>query len=184
MAPDISRSHSGGTRTRIRPPMDRSGARIVGGVTDIIWSPTRRVRRASQRHALHARPRDRDAEELVARSVADVAWFWDAVVHDLDIEFLRAVRTGPRRLARGGMGDVVRRRPGEPRAPMRRPLGGVDAGGAGGRVGGRGRRGPDVELRGSPSRDDRLARALRRWASRRARPSGSSCRCCPRPWPR
>ena len=25
--------------------------------------------------------------ELTARSVADVAWFWDAVVHDLDIEF-------------------------------------------------------------------------------------------------
>src|SRR6185503_13740690 len=28
------------------------------------------------------------AEELVARSVADVAWFWDAVVRDVDIEFL------------------------------------------------------------------------------------------------
>ncbi len=28
-------------------------------------------------------------EELIARSIADVAWFWDAVVRDLDLPFLR-----------------------------------------------------------------------------------------------
>src|SRR5881296_355936 len=28
-----------------------------------------------------------DYDELVRRSVADIGWFWDAVIHDLDIEF-------------------------------------------------------------------------------------------------
>ena len=68
--------------------MQRPGARIVGGVTDIIWSPTSEyiersnVTRFMRAHGIET------PEELVERSVADVAWFWDAVVHDLDIGFL------------------------------------------------------------------------------------------------
>jgi acetyl-CoA synthetase len=68
--------------------MQPPGARIVGGVTDIIWSPTSEyiehanVTRFMRAHGIET------PQELVERSVGDVAWFWDAVVHDLDIEFL------------------------------------------------------------------------------------------------
>jgi acetyl-CoA synthetase len=69
--------------------MDRAGARIVGGVTDIIWSPTAEyVERANVTRFMRAHGIE-TAEELVARSVADVSWFWDAVVRDVDIEFLQ-----------------------------------------------------------------------------------------------
>jgi acetyl-CoA synthetase len=69
--------------------MDRAGARIVGGVTDIIWSPTDEyVERANVTRFMRAHGIE-TAEELVARSVADVSWFWDAVVRDVDIEFLQ-----------------------------------------------------------------------------------------------
>ncbi len=47
-----------------------------------------RVRRARQRHPVHARHGIETYEELVARSVGDIAWFWDAVVQDLEISFL------------------------------------------------------------------------------------------------
>ena len=68
--------------------MQRAGARIVSGVTDIIWSPTSEyIERANATRFMRAHGIE-TPEELVQRSVADVAWFWDAVVHDLDIEFL------------------------------------------------------------------------------------------------
>jgi acetyl-CoA synthetase len=60
----------------------------VNDVTDLIWSPTEayveraNVTRFMRSHGIGT------YEELVARSVGDVAWFWDAVVHDLDIRFL------------------------------------------------------------------------------------------------
>jgi acetyl-CoA synthetase len=60
----------------------------VGVVTDVIWSPTpayverANVTRFMRSHGIGA------YEELVARSVGDVAWFWDAAVRDLDIRFL------------------------------------------------------------------------------------------------
>ena len=69
-------------------PMQPPGARIVGGVTDIIWSPTSEyIERANVTRFMRAHGIE-TPQELVERSVADVAWFWDAVVHDLDIEFL------------------------------------------------------------------------------------------------
>ncbi len=68
--------------------MHRSSARIVVGVTNIIWSPTAEyIERANVTRFMRAYGIE-TPEELVERSVADVAWFWDAVVHDLDIEFL------------------------------------------------------------------------------------------------
>jgi acetyl-CoA synthetase len=60
----------------------------VDVVTDVIWSPTpayverANVTRFMRSHGIGT------YEELVARSVGDVAWFWDAVVRDLDIRFL------------------------------------------------------------------------------------------------
>ncbi|MDP9119086.1 MAG: AMP-binding protein, partial [Actinomycetota bacterium] len=57
-------------------------------MTDIIWSPTDEyVERANVTRFMRAHGIER-YEDLVERSVADVAWFWDAVVRDLDIGFL------------------------------------------------------------------------------------------------
>jgi len=55
---------------------------------DVVWSPSSdyveraNVTRFMRRHGIET------YEELVARSVGDVAWFWDAVVQDLGIEWL------------------------------------------------------------------------------------------------
>jgi acetyl-CoA synthetase len=60
----------------------------VCGVTDIIWSPTdedverANITRFMRTHGIES------YEVLVRRSIEDTEWFWDAVVHDLDIEFL------------------------------------------------------------------------------------------------
>jgi acetyl-CoA synthetase len=57
-------------------------------VQDVVWSPSSEyaeranVTRFMRAHGIGS------YEELVARSVGDVAWFWDAVVRDLDISFL------------------------------------------------------------------------------------------------
>lgn len=57
-------------------------------MTGVIWSPTAEyveranVTRFMRTHGIET------YEELVRRSVADVSWFWDAVVRDLDIRFL------------------------------------------------------------------------------------------------
>jgi acetyl-CoA synthetase len=57
-------------------------------VRDVTWSPSpdvverANVTRFMRRHGIDS------YEDLVARSVGDVPWFWDAVVEDLDIEFL------------------------------------------------------------------------------------------------
>ncbi len=57
-------------------------------MTDVIWSPTPGyVERANVTRFMRAHAID-TYDELVRRSVADVGWFWDAVVGDLDIEFL------------------------------------------------------------------------------------------------
>jgi len=57
-------------------------------VTDIIWSPSEDyVERANVTRFMRAHGIE-SYDELVRRSVEDVSWFWDAVVRDLDIEFL------------------------------------------------------------------------------------------------
>ncbi len=56
---------------------------------EYLWSPTpdvverANVTRFMRRHAIA------DHHELVARSIADIEWFWDAVLEDLDIAFFR-----------------------------------------------------------------------------------------------
>ncbi len=55
----------------------------------VVWRPNARwmaesnLQRFMERHALA------DYEALMAKSVADIAWFWDAVMQDLQIEFYR-----------------------------------------------------------------------------------------------
>jgi acetyl-CoA synthetase len=59
------------------------------GTRDVIWSPTSEyVERANVTRFMRAHG-IASYDELVGRSVEDVAWFWDAVVRDLDIRFLR-----------------------------------------------------------------------------------------------
>jgi acetyl-CoA synthetase len=53
----------------------------------VVWRPTRaQIDAANVTRLMRAHGIER-FEELVARSVAEPAWFWDAVVGDLDIEF-------------------------------------------------------------------------------------------------
>jgi acetyl-CoA synthetase len=58
-------------------------------VTDVLWEPTPDVvERANVTRFMRSNGIG-SYEELVARSIADVGWFWDAVVRDLGIEFFR-----------------------------------------------------------------------------------------------
>lgn len=56
-------------------------------MSDIVWKPTpdyvegSNIKRFMDKHGI------KDYEELLERSSADISWFWDAVVKDLDIEF-------------------------------------------------------------------------------------------------
>jgi acetyl-CoA synthetase len=56
-------------------------------VQDVVWSPSREyveranVTRFMRTHGIGS------YDELVARSTADIGWFWDAVVRDLEIEW-------------------------------------------------------------------------------------------------
>lgn len=55
----------------------------------IVWRPTAEyAERANVTRFMRAHGIATE-EELIARSVEDVAWFWDAVVRDLDLPFLR-----------------------------------------------------------------------------------------------
>jgi len=55
----------------------------------IVWRPTEEyVERANVTRFMRAHGIATE-DELIARSVEDVAWFWDAVVRDLDLPFLR-----------------------------------------------------------------------------------------------
>jgi acetyl-CoA synthetase len=52
-----------------------------------VWRPTPdQIEAANVTRLMRAHGIDR-FDDLVARSISDPAWFWDAVVHDLDIEF-------------------------------------------------------------------------------------------------
>ncbi len=59
------------------------------GSPEIVWRPSpayierSRLRRFMARHGIET------VGELLNRSVEDVAWFWDAVVHDLGLEWFR-----------------------------------------------------------------------------------------------
>jgi acetyl-CoA synthetase len=56
-------------------------------VTDVVWAPTPEIiERANVTRFMRANGIE-TYEELVASSTGDIAWFWDAVVRDLGIEF-------------------------------------------------------------------------------------------------
>jgi acetyl-CoA synthetase len=56
-------------------------------VTEIVWSPSEDyVERANVTRLMRAHGIG-SYDELVKRSQDDIEWFWDAVVHDLDLEF-------------------------------------------------------------------------------------------------
>jgi acetyl-CoA synthetase len=56
-------------------------------VQGVVWSPSPQdVEGANVTRLLRAHGID-DYDELLRRSIDDIGWFWDAVVHDLDIEF-------------------------------------------------------------------------------------------------
>jgi acetyl-CoA synthetase len=56
-------------------------------VRDIVWSPSEDyVRRANVTRLMRSHGIE-TYDELIARSQADIEWFWDAVVRDLGIEF-------------------------------------------------------------------------------------------------
>jgi acetyl-CoA synthetase len=55
--------------------------------TDVVWSPSEDyVERANVTRFMRAHGIE-SYDELIRRSTADIAWFWDAVVRDLDLEF-------------------------------------------------------------------------------------------------
>jgi len=57
-------------------------------VQDVVWTPSPEyVERANVTRFMRAHEID-TYDELVARSVGDIVWFWDAVVRDLGISFL------------------------------------------------------------------------------------------------
>ena len=178
----------GRSRTsRSRPPrLAAPSPRLYRvGVQDVVWSPSPEyVERANVTRFMRAHGIE-TYEELVARSVGDIVWFWDAVVRDLGISFLtpyeqvldtsRGVEwatwfTGGKTNVAHQCVDVWARS---------NPRGGR------GRVGGRGRRRPPGHLSGAP-RADRPAGARAAIARRRgnATRSASSCRWRSRPWPR
>ena len=82
--------------------------------------------RARERHAADARERHRDVRtSSVARSVADIAWFWDAVVQDLGIEFTDPYVDVVDRSRGPEWATWFTQRHDQPRAPVRRPVGGT-----------------------------------------------------------
>ena len=57
---------------------------------DIVWRPTAEYIERSRLQRFMARHGIESFGELLARSVDDVAWFWDAVVKDLGLEWFQA----------------------------------------------------------------------------------------------
>jgi acetyl-CoA synthetase len=61
-------------------------------VSDIVWAPTPEYRERANVTRFMRTHGIETYDELVQRSIADIAWFWDAVVDDLGIEFLEPYR--------------------------------------------------------------------------------------------
>ena len=71
------------------PPLDHTPIAQDGDSPDIVWRPTPEyIKRSRLKWFMDAHGIGSVAE-LVARSTADVAWFWEAVVRDLGIEWFR-----------------------------------------------------------------------------------------------
>ena len=62
-------------------------------VAGVVWTPSSEyIERANVTRFMGAHG-IQTYEELVARSTADIEWFWDAVVRDLGIEFFSPYST-------------------------------------------------------------------------------------------
>ncbi len=110
------------------PTMPRYAAHgLAGGAhgrctpgDEIIWEPygdyleESNVRRFMDAHGIAS------YEELIARSTGDVAWFWDAALDDLGVQWDEPYEHGARRVARLPVGAVVRRRQAQHRAQLHR----------------------------------------------------------------
>jgi acetyl-CoA synthetase len=71
-----------------RQPPHPGPLRAILLVVDLAWTPTPEyVERANITRFMRAHG-IRTYDELVARSVGDLSWFWDAVVRDLDLGFM------------------------------------------------------------------------------------------------
>src|SRR6266511_6244155 len=90
MTPHVYRR---GTASRIAGRPERvHSPRIVVLVSDLVWAPTPEYRERANVTRFMRTHGIETSDELVQRSVADIAWFWDAVVDDLEIEFLEPYR--------------------------------------------------------------------------------------------
>ena len=70
----------------------------------VVWRPDAELLRDEQRRAVHGGARDRDFAELVARSIDEPEWFWDAVVRFLGLRFSTPYDRGARRVATASRG--------------------------------------------------------------------------------
>lgn len=61
--------------------------------SEIVWRPSPEILRDSNLKAFMDRHGLKDLDELMHRSTEDVAWFWDAVMKDLDIQFYEPYET-------------------------------------------------------------------------------------------
>src|SRR5690606_12342467 len=61
--------------------------------SEIVWRPSPEILRDSNLQAFMDRHGLKDLDELMHRSTEDVAWFWDAVMKDLYIQFYEPYET-------------------------------------------------------------------------------------------
>ena len=154
-----------------------------------VWKPTQAVIEHSNIGRFMRRHGIAGYRDLVARSTADIEWFWNAVVEDLGIEFFRPVRHAPGHEPGDSLVAMVRRRADQSGPPLPRSSCAIRAPRPDGRhLGGRGRDGPPAHLRRAARRDLPARRArFGGSGSAGATRSGCSCRWSRRPssrsWP-
>src|SRR5262245_2055175 len=81
-----AKSHS-----RSKPPRSSKQTRDSDSMADtrVVWRPTQHDIAHSNLKRFMDRFGIQSLEELAQRSSDDVAWFWDAVLQDLDIRFYK-----------------------------------------------------------------------------------------------
>ena len=86
--------------------------------TSYVWKPTEAVIDYSNIGRFMRRHRIAGYRDLIARSTTDIAWFWNAVVEDLGIEFYRPFDRLLDIEQRHTLVALVCRRAGEPGAQL------------------------------------------------------------------
>ncbi len=79
------------------------------GSAEIVWRPNAAYLERSRLRRFMTREGIASFEELLSRAADDVAWFWDATVKDLDLQFYRPT-SGGGPVTRRAVGDMVPRR--------------------------------------------------------------------------